>query len=71
MREQLCEHARYPRTPSCSLLLRLVFFLFAPRLSSSVAFLIVGMAVGVHHVSVCCVGMTAMGSLSRSSWFFW
>lgn len=25
----------------------------------------------VHHVLVCCVGMTAMGSLSRSSSFFW
>ena len=25
----------------------------------------------IHHVSVCCVGMTAMGSLSRSSSFFW
>ena len=31
----------------------------------------IGMAVGVYHVSVCCVGMTAMGSLSRSSSFFW
>ena len=26
---------------------------------------------GVHHVLLCCVGMTAMGSLSRSSAFFW
>ena len=25
----------------------------------------------IHHVSVCCVGMTAIGSLSRSSSFFW
>lgn len=38
---------------------------FMPRLS------VFGMAVGVHHVSVCCVGMTATGSLSRSSSFFW
>ena len=39
---------------------------FAPRLSS------VGMAVVcVHHVSEHCVGMTAMGSLSRSPSFFW
>ena len=34
-------------------------------------FLFVGMAVCGHHVSVCLVGMTAMGSLSLSSSFFW
>lgn len=41
-----------------------------PVFSLCPAFLSFGMAVGVYHVSECCVGMTAMGSLSRSSSFF-
>lgn len=53
--------------PYCSLLL----FLSAPRLSSSSAFLSFGVAVCAYHVSLCSVGMTATGSLSRSSSFFW
>lgn len=69
VRAQLCEHARYPRTPTCPLLFSVLFCssarFFARRLS------FVGMAVGVHHVSVCWVGMTAMGSLSLSPSFFW
>lgn len=70
VRAQLCEHARYPRTPLCSLVLScccsLLLFLSAPRFSS-----VVGIAAGVYHVSVCCVGMTAIGSLSLSFSFFW
>ena len=48
-------------------------FLFsAPRLSLLSAFpVIVEWRCVIHHVSVCLVGMTAMGSLSRSSSFFW
>ena len=69
VRAQPCEHARYPRTP-CVLLLCSLFS--APRLSSRPVFLLLGNGGGViHHVSVCCVGMTAMGSLSLSSPFFW
>ena len=46
--------------------------LSAPRLSSPSAFpVIVEWRCVIHHVSVCCVGMTATGSLSRSSPFFW
>ena len=50
---------------------------FCPRLSSCPAFLyrssffLLEWRCVIHHVSVCCVGMTAMGSLSRSSLFFW
>lgn len=43
VRAQLCEHARYPRTPLCSfvaLLLCLFLFSSAPRLSSCPAFLL-------------------------------
>nr|DAM57422.1 MAG TPA: hypothetical protein [Caudoviricetes sp.] len=43
VRAQPCEHARYPRTPLCFLLL--CSLLFAPRLSSRPAFPFVGMAV--------------------------
>ena len=43
----------------------------APRLSSCSVFLVVEWRWVVHHVSVCCVGMTATGSLSLSSSFFW
>lgn len=69
VRAQPCEHARYPRTPSCPLLCSL---LSAPRLSSCPVFpVIVELRCVIHHVLVCCVGMTAMGSLSRSSSFFW
>ena len=47
-------------------------FSFTPRLSSPSAFsVIVEWRWRIHHVSVCLVGMTAMGSLSRSSSFFW
>ena len=47
-------------------------FLLFPRLSSRLAFLLFGMAVAcVYHVLECSVGMTAIGSLSRSSSFFW
>ena len=62
------------------LLFLLSLFVFAPRLSSVLCsssfshaplFCVFGIAVGGYHVSLCCVGMTATGSLSRSSWFFW
>lgn len=65
VRAQPSEHARYPRTP-----LRLLFLLFVPLFSLS-AFLLLEWRWGIHHVSVCLVGMTATGSLSRSSSFFW
>ena len=73
VRAQLCEHARYPRTP---LRLPCCLLLFASLLRSSLfcasrLSCYCGMAVGVHHVSECLVGMTAMGSLSRSFSFFW
>nr|DAR67715.1 MAG TPA: hypothetical protein [Caudoviricetes sp.] len=69
VRAQLCEHARYPRTP---LRLSCYFFPFLSthRLSSCPAFLLLEWRCVIHHVSVCLVGMTAMGSLSRSSSFF-
>ena len=35
------------------------------------AFLLLEWRWGVHHVLVCCVGMTATGSLSLSFSFFW
>ena len=48
VRAQPCEHARYPRTPLCSLVVFSCCLLSAPRLSSCpVFFLRVGMAVGV------------------------
>ena len=72
VRAQLCEHARYPRTPLCSLVLlcsssfsSLLAFLRAPP------FLLLEWRWVIHHVLVCCVGMTATGSLSRSFSFFW
>ena len=80
VRAQLREHARYPRTPLC---LRLVIpllssslslcpaFLLGSPFSSRPAFLLLEWRWMIHHVSLCCVGMTAMGSLSRSSPFFW
>ena len=69
VRAQLCEHARYPRTPCIPLLCSL---LSIHRLSSRTVFpVIVEWRCVIHHVSVCCVGMTAMGSLSLSSSFFW
>jgi hypothetical protein len=73
VRAQLCEHARYPRTPLrlLSLSSSLVVVCSSSRLSSGLVFLVVGMAVCVYHVSVCSVGMTATGSLSLSSSFFW
>lgn len=47
-------------------------YLLPPRLSSLSVFpVIVEWRWVIHHVSVCCVGMTAMGSLSLSSSFFW
>ena len=77
VRAQLCEHARYPRTPSyplivlSSLVSPIPRLSFAPRLSSRLAFLLLEWRWVIHHVSECCVGMTATGSLSRSSSFFW
>jgi hypothetical protein len=76
VRAQPCEHARYPRTPLRPLV---VFsFLVAARLLCSSPFFTIRLSSacsewrrGVHHVSLCCVGMTAMGSLSLSSSFFW
>lgn len=72
VRAQPCEHARYPRTPLCSLfLLFALSFLFlssAPRLSSVC---LEWRWVCGHHVSECSVGMTATGSLSLSPSFFW
>ena len=43
----------------------------SPPFFNSLPFFCCRMAVGVYHVSVCCVGMTAIGSLSLSSSFFW
>ena len=57
-----------PNTIASPLLFRLLLssvFLHAPP------FLLLEWRCVIHHVSVCCVGMTAMGSLSRSSSFFW
>lgn len=72
VRAQPCEHARYPRTPLCSFSFYCLFlFSSSPRLSSRPVFSFVGMAVCVYHVSECSVGITAIGSLSRSSSFFW
>lgn len=74
VRAQLCEHARYPRTPLCSFCC-LVFS--SSLLLCSPPFFVLRLSCyvewrwGVHHVSVCCVGMTATGSLSLSSSFFW
>ena len=72
VRAQPCEHARYPRTPlrlSCCVLSSLLFVL---RFSLRPAFLvIVEWRWVTHHVLVCCVGMTATGSLSLSFSFFW
>lgn len=69
VRAQLCEHARYPRTPlrllCCVLSSLLSAFLLCP------AFLVVvEWRWVIHHVLVCCVGMTAMGSLFLSFSFF-
>lgn len=51
------------------------FLLAVPRLSSPVfrlpAFLLLEWRCVIHHVLVCCVGMTATGSLSLLSSFFW
>ena len=59
-----------PNTIAFPLLCSLFFS--APRLSLRPAFpVVVEWRCVIHHVSVCCVGMTAMGSLSRSSSFFW
>ena len=62
-------------SPNTIAFLLLCFLFFAPRFSSSLFrssfFLLLEWRWGVHHVSVCCVGMTAMGSLFRSSSFFW
>lgn len=68
VRAQPCEHARYPRTPLC--LLFSLLFHSPPFLTIRLSFLLEWRWV-IHHVSECCVGMTAMGSLSRSSSFFW
>lgn len=73
VRAQPREHARYPRTPLCSPCCVLSSLRFpAPRFSSCPAFPVnVEWRWVIHHVSVCCVGMTATGSLSLSSSFFW
>nr|DAF93815.1 MAG TPA: hypothetical protein [Siphoviridae sp. ct0eR1] len=70
MRAQPCEHARYPRTPCVPLLFCLLFFLFLDLLPRPL-FLLLEWRWVFHHVSECSVGMTATGSLSRSSSFFW
>lgn len=77
-RAQPSEHVRYPRTPLCSLV---VFsslcssFLYAPPFFSPISLLAPPFRVwnggGGYHVSECLVGMTATGSLSLSSPFFW
>ena len=68
VRAQPCEHARYPRTPLCFFCLPVValFSSFCTPLFFCVEWRWV-----IHHVSLCSVGMTAMGSLSRSSSFLW
>ena len=71
VRAQPSEHARYPRTP-----LRLPCCVLSPLFPAFPLFLAppfyrLEWRWGIHHVSVCCVGMTAIGSLSRSSSFFW
>ena len=57
-----------PNTIVSSLLCSL---LSTPRFSSRLAFPVVEWRWGIHHVSLCCVGMTATGSLSLSFSFFW
>ena len=73
VRAQPCEHARYPRTPMCSLVVFpcCVPFSLLPAFLHAPPFFCWNGGVRVYHVSVCCVGMTATGSLSRSSSFFW
>ena len=63
--------AQRARTFSPNTIVLSVLLLSSLFSSSRPAFLRVGMAVCVYHVLVCSVGMTAMGSLSRSSSFFW
>ena len=67
VRAQLCEHARYPRTPLCSLFLLFAFssllFFSAPRLSSTHRLSIIGMAVGVSP----CVGLLCGHDSNRES----
>ena len=70
VRAQLCEHARYPRTPLCSLVV-LSSLCLAPAFLHHPFFFLLEWRWVIHHVSECSVGMTAMGSLSRSSSFFW
>ena len=76
VRAQPCEHARYPRTPLRPPSLPLLFssLLCPPPFFVSLllpAFLCLEWRWVIHHVLLCCVGMTAMGSLSLSSSFFW
>ena len=77
VRAQPCEHARYPRTPLRPRLLLalslscLVFSSLFLVFLHALPFLLLERRRVIHHVSVCCVGMTATGSLSRSSSFFW
>ena len=54
-----------------SFLLSLPLLFYSPLFFALLSFFVFGMAVCVHHVSECSVGMTAMGSLSRSPSFFW
>lgn len=61
-----------PNTIVFPLVVSLSSLLFsAPRFSSRSAFLCLEWRRVIHHVLVCCVGMTATGSLSRSPSFFW
>ena len=74
VRAQPCEHARYPEHHCVFDLLFPFSFLCAPPFFVSLsppAFLLLEWRCVIHHVSVCLVGMTATGSLSRSSPFFW
>lgn len=74
VRAQPCEHARYPRTPlcfSCCFACLVFSSLLSPAFLRVLSFFCWNGGGGFHHVSEHCVGMTATGSLSRSSSFFW
>lgn len=58
------------RTLSPNTIVSLLSFFFSLFFSACPAFLLLELRWVIHHVSVCCVGMTATGSLSRSSSFF-
>lgn len=73
VRAQPCEHARYPRTPLrlSVALSSLLFSSSSPAFLRAPPFSVLEWRWVFHHVSECSVGMTAMGSLSLSSSFFW